>query len=183
MLEYSKDALSLKLRCCPPNIDFKLDTIPLAHPYVPRICDEQGHFLIWWGTTESDPDLAIPCLQAKNEAQWINCDEEWKIEKGVALIYPYETEVIVAALKVPGYFHLKRDNVAQRSWLRKMWKDILDMFGDRQLICPSGSYSNNLHLIINKERIPREAYHREIMKQFGFRRHGDFWIRPADELQ
>lgn len=182
MLNYSKGAKLLSPRCCPPNIDFKLDELPLAHPYVPRICDEQGHFLIWWGTQETDADLVIPCLKAKDEAQWVTCDESWKIEKGVALIYPYEDEVIVGALKVPGYYHLKRTTSEQRQWLRKMWRDVIDMFGDRKMICPSGSYSNSLHLAINKERIPREAYHREIMKQFGFHREQDFWIRDPDGI-
>ena len=54
MLEYSSAAKVLQLKQCPPNIDFKLDEIPLAHPRVPRICNEQGHMLLWWGTPETD---------------------------------------------------------------------------------------------------------------------------------
>ena len=181
MLEYSSAAKVLQLKQCPPNIDFKLDEIPLAHPFVPRICNEQGHMLLWWGTPETDGDLLFPCLEAKDEEQWITCDEPHKIEKGVALIYPYETEVIIGSLKVPGYYHQKRSNSNQRNWLRKMWKDVILMFGDRKIICPSGGWLNNLHLEINKERIPRDPYHRELMQQFGFRRHGDFWIRESDE--
>lgn len=177
MLEYSKDARSLNPRCYLPNIDFKLDELPLAHPYVPRICDEQGHFLLWWGTTESDTDLVMPCLQAKNEPQWINCDEGWKIEKGIALIYPYDDEIIIGAIKVPGYYHLKRPISDQRRWLKKMWHDVIAMFGDRRIVCPSGGYLNSLHLAINKERIPRESYHRQLMASLGFKRVDNFWIR------
>jgi hypothetical protein len=160
----------------PPDIDFKLDDISIAHPYVPRICKEQGHMLIWWGTAETDPDLLEECLQVKDEAQWITCEDRWKIEKGIALIYPYTEEVIIGALKTPGYFH-RRTNIAQRAFLRKMWADVICMFGNRKLICPSGGYFNYLHLSINQKRIPHEAYHRELMKQFKFRREGDFWIR------
>jgi hypothetical protein len=165
---------------CTSNIDFKLDEIPLAHPYVPRICKEQGHILIWWGTPETDGDLFFPSLEAKNEAQWVTCTEPYKIEKGVALIYPYDNEIIIGSLKVPGYYHLKRSSSDQRNWLRKMWKDVIEMFGDKRIICPSGGWLNNLHMKINNERIPREPYHREIMKQFQFRRNGDFWIREKD---
>jgi hypothetical protein len=177
MLDYSKDANPLNLQYCPPNIDFKLDELPLAHPYVPRICNEQGHFLLWWGTSETDTDLVMPCLHAKNEPQWITCNEEWKIEKGVALIYPYNDEIIIGALKVPGYYHLKRPVSNQRRWLKKMWRDVIDMFGDRRIVCPSGGYINKLHLAINKEQIPRESYHQQLMKSLSFIREGDFWIR------
>ena len=176
MYEYSKNANPLNLLTCPCDIDFKLDEIPLAYPYVPRICEEQGHMLIWWGTKETDPDLADECIRVKDEPQWITCNDSWKIEKGVALIYPYENEVIIGSLKTPGYFHL-RSSINQRAFLRKMWADVISMFGDRTIICPSGGYFNYLHLSINQIRIPREAYHREIMKQFKFRREGDFWIR------
>ena len=163
-------------------MDFKLDNLPLLHPYVPRLCENQGHFLIWWGTQDTDSDLLIPCLQAKNEPQWINCDEEWKIEKGIALVYPFENEVIIGTLKVPGYYHLKRNMIEQRKWLKKMWSDIVVMFGDRKIICPSGSYFNYLHNIINKENCPREAYHRQLMKSFLFKRDGHYWVRNAKEL-
>ena len=43
-------------------------------------------------------------------------------------------------------------------------------------------WSPQLHLEINKEQIPREPYHRELMKQFQFSRHGDFWIRYPDGI-
>lgn len=176
MYEYNKGPNPLNLLCRPNDIDFKLDIIPVAYPYVPRICEEQGHMLVWWGTAETDPDLLEECLRVKDEAQWITCNDKWKIEKGVALIYPYEEHVIIGALKIPGYFHL-RTSVAQRAFLRKMWADVISMFGNRTLICPSGGYFNYLHLSINQKRIPREAYHRELMKQFNFRRKEDFWIR------
>lgn len=180
MYEYNKGPNPLNLLYTPNNIDFKLDDLPIAHPYVPRICDEKGHMLIWWGTAETDPDLVRDCLRAKNEPQWITCDDIHKIEKGVSLIYPYEDEVIIGALKIPGYFNL-RINIEQRAFLRKMWADVVDMFGSKKIICPSGGYFNYLHLSINQMRIPREAYHREVMKQFKFRREGYFWIRYPNE--
>lgn len=179
MYEYSRNANSLNLLTCPADIEFKLDKISIAYPYVPRICKEQGHMLIWWGTIETDPDLAESSFKVKSEAQWITCDAEWKIEKGVALIYPYDNEVIIGSVKIPGYFSLTRTAIQQRAFLRKMWKDIINMFGNRRIVCPSGTYFNYLHLSINQIRIPREAYHRELMKQFGFARHGDFWIRES----
>ncbi len=183
MYEYSKGPNPLNLLCKPIDIDFKLDNIPVAYPYVPRICAETGHILIWFGTADTDPDLVEECLRVKNEPQWITCDNICKIEKGVALIYPYDDEIIIGSLKTPGYFHL-RTTVNQRSFLRKMWTDVISMFGDRKIICPSGGYFNYLHLSINQIRIPREAYHRELMKQFKFRREGDFWIRyPNIETQ
>lgn len=179
MYEYSRDANPLNLLSCPSDIEFQLDNITLGYPYVPRICEEQGHMLIWWGTQETDPDLAEESFKVKGEAQWINCEDPTRIEKGVALIYPYDNEVIIGSLKVPGYFHLTRSAIQQRAFLRKMWKDIVNMFGDRRIVCPSGTYFNYLHLSINQIRIPREAYHRELMKQFGFSRQGDFWIRET----
>lgn len=180
MLAYNKEPNSLTLKKSLPNIDIHLDDLPIIDPYVPRICDEQGYFLIWWGTQETDSDLLMPSLQAKTEVQWTTCKEEWKIEKGVSLVYPYDDEVIIGALKVPNYYTSKRSRVDQREWLRNMWRDIIKMFGDRRLICPSGGYFNTLHLEINKQRIPREAYHKDLMKQFQFKRCGNYWIREHD---
>ena len=176
MYEYSKGPNPLRTLCTPLNIDFKLDNIPIAYPYVPRLCEEQGHMLLWYGDFISDSDLVDACLAGKNETQWITCDDPNKIELGVALIYPYDDEVIIGSVKVPGYFHLRTAS-QKREFLRKMWRDVISMFGDRRIICPSGGYFNYLHLSINQTRIPREAYHREIMKQFQFKRDGDFWIR------
>jgi hypothetical protein len=76
MLEYSSAANVLQLKQCLPNIDFKLDEIPIAHPRVPRICNEQGHMLLWWGTPETDGDLLFPCLAAKDEEQKVTKKED-----------------------------------------------------------------------------------------------------------
>lgn len=162
------------------HIEYKLDNIPIAHPYVPRLCNEQGHMLLWYGTAETDPDLVEACMASKNEEQWITCDSIDKIELGVSLIYPYDDEIIIGSVKVPGYFNL-RTNPEIRAFIKTMWRDIIVMFGDRKIICPSGGFFNYLHLSMNQKRIPREAYHREIMQQFQFKRDGDFWIRHPNE--
>jgi hypothetical protein len=180
MYDYETGPNPLILLCTPSNIDFKLDNIPIAYPYVPRICREQGHMLIWYGTLETDPDISEACFSVKNEEQWITCEEDWKIEKGIVLVYPYENEIIIGSLKIPGYFH-SRTPSQQRQFLRKMWRDVIVMFGNKRIICPSGGYFNYLHLTMNQIRIPREAYHRELMKQFKFVRNGDYWVREPDE--
>ena len=180
MYEYSKGPNPLLPLCRLPDVDFKLDEIPVAYPYVPRICEEQGHMLLWYGSAETDPDLVEECLRVKNEAQWITCDEDWKIEKGVALVYPYDTEIILGAVKCAGYFHI-RPTKDVRAFFRKMWTDIITMFGDKRIICPSGGYFNYLHLTMSQIRKPREAYHRELMKQFKFTRVDDYWIREPND--
>ena len=55
MYEYKETTSPIKLSI--PNVDIVLDTLPIKHPYVPRICGRQAHFFIWWGTRETDPDI------------------------------------------------------------------------------------------------------------------------------
>jgi len=180
MYDYTEKPNPLDMRHFPNNIEIQLDVLPIIHPYVPRLCEQRGHFLIWWGTAETDYDLLEECLRSKDEAQWITCEDQRKIEKGVALIYPYAEEVIIGAVKTPAYFHRVRTTIAQRAFLRKMWSDIICMFGNRKLICPSGGYFNYLHLSMNQTRIPHAAYHRELMKQFKFKRFDNYWIREHE---
>jgi hypothetical protein len=175
MFAYQEEPNPLNVKLL-PNIDVKKDDLPIAYPYVPRICKEQGYMFIWYGTPESDPDLVEDCLRVKNEPQWISCEESWKIETGIALIYPYKNEIIIGAVKTPGYMK-KRTSAEIRNVLRHMWRDIIHMFGDKKIICPSGSYFEYLHMSMSQIKIPHEAYHWKIMKQNGFKRDGHYWIR------
>lgn len=163
-----------------PNVDDVLDTIPITYPYVPRFCKEVGHMLIWWGTEHTDPDIAGFCFRVKREAQWITCKEDWKVEKAIVLLWPYEDEVIIGAIKYPGYMK-KRTPVEIRSWLRLVWADVVSMFGNKRIICPSGTYLECVHLYMNQMKISHEAYHHKIMKKNGFKRYNaDFWIREPN---
>jgi len=162
------------------NIDDVLDNIPTTYPYVPRMCKETGHMLIWWGTRDSDPDIANDCFKVKTEEQWITCKELWKVEKAIALVWPYENEVIVGTVKYPGYMK-KRSKIEIRAWLRKVWFDIVLMFGDKRIVCPSTTYLNSIHMYMNQMTISHEAYHHKMMKKYGFKRYNeDFWIREAN---
>lgn len=177
MYEYSEPSNQLKVKLL-SGIDVVPDSLPVLYPYVPRICKEQGHMLIWYGTHETDSDLILDCLVSKNESQWITASQEWMIEKGVALVYPYEDEVILGTVKYAGYLK-KRSNVEIRKFIRHMWKDLLTMFGDKKIICPTGSYLEELHSKMNNYKIPRETYHWKIMKQNGFIKHSNYWIRES----
>jgi hypothetical protein len=175
--EASPNTLDVKLL---NNIDDVLDNIPTTYPYVPRLCKETGHMLIWWGTKDSDPDIAADCFKVKTEEQWITCKELWKVEKAIALVWPYENEVIVGTVKYPGYMK-KRSKIEIRSWLRKVWFDVVLMFGDKRIVCPSTTYLNSIHMYMNQMTISHEAYHHKMMKKYGFKRYNeDFWIREAN---
>lgn len=175
MYEY-KEATSLLSINLPQNVDVKLDNLPLKEPYIPRICDRQAHMFIWWGTKESDPDIFEQTLKNKKEQQWITCEEDWKLEKGIAMIHIYENEIIIGSIKYSGVLKIKPISEV-RNLLRKMWSDIIYMFGDKKIIVPSGSYFEHLHLVMNQKKIQHEPYHKELMQQFGFKRKGDYWIR------
>jgi hypothetical protein len=173
MYEYSEESNPLNVTLL-PNIEIQQDYLPVAHPYVPRICSNRGYFFIWYGTPQTDPDL-VPFV-SKGEPQWVNCNNQDHIELGVALVYPYETEYIIGSVKTAGYVNT-RGRVGVRNMLRRIWDDLTIMLGDKKMICPSGSYFELLHMVMNQKRIPHEAYHWKIMKQHGFKREGEFWIR------
>ncbi len=175
MYEYTEKSNPLYCKL-PENVDVLLDNIPVKYPYVPRICKEQGYMLIWHGTEKSDPDIAKECFNAKHEEQWITCNDNWKIEKAVALIWPYENELIIGAVKYPGYMN-KRSSSQIRQWMRKVWLDLILMFQDKKIICPTGTYFDYLHLTMNQMKIPKESYHKRMMKKYGFSKEGYFWIR------
>lgn len=175
MYAYEENASPISLKI-PSDIEVVLDNIPIKHPFVPRICAQQGYLFIWFGTKETDPDLYKCSQDSKLDSQWVKSTNNENIEKGVALLHIYEDEVIVGSLKTAGYMN-KRGNVEVRKFLRKMWSDTITMFNDKRIICPSGSMFESLHLFLNQKRIPHEPYHRELMKQFGFKRIEDYWVR------
>ena len=175
MYDYEKSASPISLKI-PSDIEVVLDNIPIKHPFVPRICAQQGYLFIWFGTKETDPDLYEDSQDNKLDSQWATLTNNENIEKGVALFHIYDDEVIIGSFKTAGYMG-KRGKVEVRNFLRKMWTDTITMFGDKRIICPAGSMFEFLHLTMNQKRIPHEPYHRELMQQFGFKRVGDYWIR------
>ena len=175
MYEYQEDTSPVNITL-PKNVDVVLDTLPLKHPFIPRISPRQAHMFIWWGTRETDPDIYEQTLKNKNEEQWITCKENWKLEKGIAMIHVYNDEIIIGGIKYSGVLKIKRIKEV-RNLLRQMWSDIIYMFGDKKIIVPAGSYFEYLHLVMNQKKIQHEPYHRELMQQFKFKRKGNYWIR------
>lgn len=176
MYEYSEKALSLQVNL-PECVDLQLDNFPVQYPYIPRISSRQAHFLIWWGTGETDPLLYEDSIRSKqDDPMFVRCDEDWKIEKGVAMLHIYQEEIIIGTLKTAGYMN-RLSAIEIRKFLRKMWSELIDIFPDKKFIVPSGSLLEYIHLTMNQYRIPREPYHRELMQQFGFKRNGYYWIK------
>ncbi len=181
MYEYKEESNPLCLAVLPDNIEIQKDLLPVKHPYVPRLCEHRGYFLIWYGNVQTDEDLVEDCLRAKNEEQWVHSNDYNKIDKAVALVYPYEDEVIIGTVKYAGYVK-NRSKSERTKLLKNVWNDLILMFGDRKIICPSGTYFDHLHLCINQKRAPHEAYHKRLMIRNGFIKHGEFWIRNASLL-
>ena len=97
------------------------------------------------------------------------------------IVYPYNDEVIIGTVKYAGYLK-KRTKSERTKLLKEVWKDIVTMFGDKKIICPSGTYFDYIHLCINQKRAPHEAYYKRLMQRNGFIREGDYWIRNANLL-
>lgn len=176
MYDYEEEALPLNVKALPHDIELKLDFLPTQHPYVPRLCKERGHFVIWNGDKNNNADLYEDSQKFKDEPQWLTSINRENVELGIALVYDYKDELIIGSLKTANYMN-KRTTVQIRNFIRKMWTDVIMMFGDRKIICPSGGLFESYHLAMNQKRIPHDAYHREIMKQFGFKRNGNYWVR------
>lgn len=180
MYDYKKDPVLIDVNLL-PFVDDVLDNIPVQFPYVPRLCEEQGHMLIWWGTQDTDADIADDCFSVKTEEQWITCKEHWKIEKAIVLLWPFADEVIIGAVKYPGYMR-SRPQKELRRLLITVWTDVVQMFGHKKIICPTGTYLECLHLCMNQMRISHEAYHKKMMRKFDFKKDdtADFWIRNSN---
>lgn len=176
MYEYTEGPNSLNLIYVPSNVEIKLDTLPIAYPYVPRLCKQQGYFIIWYGSPDDNQDILDQCIAVKNEKMWACCDSLDRVDLSLALVYPYENEVIIGTVKYPGY--MKNRTKSQRTTvIRNTWADLIKMFSDRTIICPSGTYFDCLHLAINQQRASHEPYHKRIMSINGFKREGEMWIR------
>ncbi len=180
MYEYKETTSPVKIKI--PNVDIILDTLPVKHPYVPRICDRQAHFLIWWGTKETDPDIYEDTIKNKSEEQWVTCKEEWKLEKGVAMLHIYDSEIILGSIKYSGVLR-KRTKINIRKLIKQIYSDIIKTFPNHKIIIPTGSYIEQLHLIMNQKRIQKEPYHREIMQQFGFKKQDKYYVRYENKRQ
>jgi len=154
-----------------PNVDIILDTLPIEYPYCPRICDRQANFLIWWGTKETDEDIYSDTIKNKNEIQWVTCKEEW--------MHVYDNEIIIGGVKTSGVLR-KRPKTQIRKLIRQMYSDIVKTFSNYKIIIPTGSYMEQIHLILNQMRIQKEPYHREIMQQFGFKKQDKYYIKYAN---
>lgn len=179
--EYPSNPLQL-LSPLPSNCEIKLDTTPVQHPYVVRLCPHVGYFLIWYTDPEQYPEITPIAQRAKKEdTQSLSLDDNNKIEYAQALIYPYKDEIIIGTVKYYNYMRLL-GNHATRKLLRGVWKDIIKSFGDRKIICPTGSHFKLLHLCINQKKIPVSSYSDKIMKPAGFKHQKDYWIRDANIL-
>jgi len=156
------------------NIEVSVDTVPTKYPYLPRICSKQGQVFLW---TDSDMTQLYEASQrCKNEPQWVVSKDPNNIEMAVALIHVYDDEVIVGCVKTAGYVEeLGKDFV--KSYVKKVWSDIVNKFKDKTIICPAGSYNEYIHMCMNQMKIPRTPYHKKIMKSFGFTRKDNYWIR------
>lgn len=181
MYEYTAKANLLNAKNLPFNVDVFLDNIPNQHPHVARICPEQGYVLIWHASPEEYPTISENAFLCKDELQNVTCKELNRIEIGMAIVYPYDDEVILGTVKYFGYvYRLGRSKTTLVA--KHLWKDIITMFGDRKIICPAGSYLEWLHLDINQERIPTLTYKKNILKPLGFVRNKNYWIRNANIL-
>lgn len=173
MYEYNEESNPLDTTLL-PHLEIQLDNLPVISPFVPRICEHRGYFFLWKGDPIIDSDLIIGWLNSEKEEQWLKSDN---IIKGVALVYPYSDHVIIGSVKLAGYMR-SRSASSNRKYLKSMWNDIITMFGHKQIVCPSGSLFEKLHLSMNNKKIPHEAYHWKMMQQNGFKRNGDYWVRP-----
>jgi hypothetical protein len=176
MYEYEEESLPLTFNKLIKNIEVQKDFIPVAHPYVPRLCKHRAYMLIWYDNDEAFPEISEEIRKYKNESQSVCLTDDSKIETGIVMVWPYENEVILGAVKLPSCFN-KLTSVKQRKQIRKLWDDVLEMFGDKRIICPTGTFLECIHLLMNQTRIVHEPYHKKIMKQRGFVKNGDYWIR------
>jgi hypothetical protein len=156
------------------NVEVSLDTVPTNYPYLPRICAKQGQVFLW--TENNIPKLYEVSQKCKNEPQWVTSNNPENIEMAVALIHVYDNEIIIGCVKTAGYVEeLGKQFV--KNYIKKVWLDIIEKFKDKTIICPSGSYTEYIHMCMNQMKIPRTPYNKKLMKKLGFVREGNYWIR------
>ena len=175
MYEYKEIISQLDIKV-PSHIEVQLDNLPLDKPYMPRIDSRQAHMFLWLGKKEDDIETYNLAENCKSEIMWVDNKTPNTYIKGVGAFHIYDDYVVVGSLKYAGY--LQRKTPADRRHLiRTMWCETINIFKDKDIMCPSGTFFNWVHLSLNQMTVQKEPYHREIMHQFGFKRDEDYWIR------
>lgn len=177
MLDYNEEQKPLSVEV-PTHIEVSLDTVPTAYPYLPRLCGRQGYVFMWHTNRDKEPDLYDLSQNVKNEEQWFTTKDPNGIEKVLALIHEYDDEVIIGCVKTAGYLKHKSNNYIN-ILLKDTWKDLIDIFGHKRIICPNGSYLEYVHLCVNQKRIPHMPYAKKLMMKNKFHRDGYYWIRDG----
>ena len=175
MYEYKETISQLDIKV-PSHIEVQLDNLPLDKPYMPRIDGRQAHMFLWLGKKEDDIETYNLAENCKSEIMWVDNKTPNTYIKGVGMFHIYDDYVVVGSLKYAGYLQRKTP-ADRRHLLRTMWCETINIFKDKDIMCPSGTFFNWVHLSLNQMTVQKEPYHREIMHQFGFKRDEDYWIR------
>ena len=175
MYEYKEIISQLDIKV-PSHIEVQLDNLPLDKPYMPRIDSRQAHMFLWLGKKEDDIETYNLAENCKSEIMWVDNKTPNTYIKGVGMFHIYDDYVVVGSLKYAGYLQRKTP-ADRRHLLRTMWCETINIFKDKDIMCPSGTFFNWVHLSLNQMTVQKEPYHREIMQQFGLKRDEDYWIR------
>ena len=175
MYEYKEIISQLDIKV-PNHIEVQLDNLPLEKPYMPRIDGRQAHMFLWLGKKEDDIETYNLAENSRGEIMWVDNKTPNTYIKGVGMFHIYDDYVVVGSLKYAGYLQRKTP-ADRRHLLRTMWCETINIFKDKDIMCPSGTFFNWVHLSLNQMTVQKEPYHREIMQQFGFKRDEDYWIR------
>ena len=175
MYEYKEIISQIDIKV-PSHIEVQLDNLPLDKPYMPRIDSRQAHMFLWLGKKEDDIETYNLAENCKSEIMWVDNKTPNTYIKGVGMFHIYDDYVVVGSLKYAGYLQRKTP-ADRRHLLRTMWCETINIFKDKDIMCPSGTFFNWVHLSLNQMTVQKEPYHREIMQQFGFKRDEDYWIR------
>lgn len=177
MLDYNEESNPLSVKP-PHHIEVSLDTVPTTQPYLPRICARQGYVFMWHTNKNLNPELYQYSQNCKNEKQWFVTKDPDGIELALALIHEYEDEVIIGCVKTAGYLNSQSNEFIYKL-LKGVWADIVNLFGHKKIICPSGSYLEYIHLFLNQKRIPHTPYSKKYMVRNKFYRIENYWVRDG----
>ena len=178
MYEYKETISQLDIKV-PNHIEVQLDNLPLEKPYMPRIDGRQAHMFLWLGKKEDDIETYNLAENSRGEIMWVDNKTPNTYIKGVGAFHIYDDYVVVGSLKYAGYLQRKTP-ADRRHLLRTMWCETINIFKDKDIMCPSGTFFNWVHLSLNQMTVQKEPYHREIMQQFGFKRDEDYWVRNKE---
>lgn len=178
MYEYKETISQLDIKV-PSHIEVQLDNLPLEKPYMPRIDGRQAHMFLWLGKKEDDIETYNLAENSRGEIMWVDNKTPNTYIKGVGMFHIYDDYVVVGSLKYAGYLQRKTP-ADRRHLLRTMWCETINIFKDKDIMCPSGTFFNWVHLSLNQMTVQKEPYHREIMQQFGFKRDEDYWVRNKE---